>query len=129
VACEGHIDPAKKGIREMRVSHTGPALSAAFDDPNLISCAGLVPVLALAGRCGFGELVATTLKLKARGGVNAYLKVPCLVAEMVAGADSIDDLDLLRHGGMTRLFAGVRAPSTLGTFLRALTHGTQTVIA
>ena len=37
---------------------------------------------------------------------------------MVAGADSIDDMDLLRHGGMGRLFTGVRAPSTLGTFLR-----------
>jgi hypothetical protein len=42
---------------------------------------------------------------------------------MLAGADSIDDLDLLRHGGMPRLFAGVRAPSTLGTLLRSLTPG------
>jgi hypothetical protein len=42
---------------------------------------------------------------------------------MLAGADSIDDLDLLRHGGMGRLFGGVRAPSTLGTFLRTFTHG------
>jgi hypothetical protein len=42
---------------------------------------------------------------------------------MLAGADSIDDLDLLRHGGMPRLFSGVRAPSTLGTFLRSFTHG------
>ncbi len=42
---------------------------------------------------------------------------------MLAGADSIDDLDLLRHGGMGRLFGGVRAPSTLGTYLRSFTHG------
>ncbi|MGK2881519.1 MAG: transposase [Mycobacterium sp.] len=42
---------------------------------------------------------------------------------MLAGADSIDDLDVLRHGGMPRLFSGVRAPSTLGTFLRSFTHG------
>src|SRR5262245_5631096 len=42
---------------------------------------------------------------------------------MVAGADSIDDMDLLRHGGMGRLFVGVRAPSTLGTFLRAFRFG------
>src|SRR5215211_6637281 len=40
-----------------------------------------------------------------------------------AGADSIEDMDLLRHGGMGRLFAGIRAPSTLGTFLRAFTFG------
>src|SRR5262249_60207776 len=42
---------------------------------------------------------------------------------MVAGADSIDDMDLLRHGAMRRLCAGVRAPSTLGTFLRAFRFG------
>jgi hypothetical protein len=55
--------------------------------------------------------------------VNARLKVPALVAGMVAGGDSIDDMDLLRHGGMGRLFTGVRAPSTLGTFLRTFTLG------
>jgi len=49
--------------------------------------------------------------------------VPGLVAGMVAGADSIDDMDLLRHGAMRKLFTGVRAPSTLGTFLRAFTFG------
>ena len=32
-------------------------------------------------------------------------------------------MDVLRHGGMGRLFAGVRAPSTLGTFLRTFTFG------
>jgi hypothetical protein len=42
---------------------------------------------------------------------------------MLAGADSIDDLDVLRHGGMGELFDGVRAPSTLGSFLRALSWG------
>ena len=42
---------------------------------------------------------------------------------MVAGADSIDDMDLLRHGGMGRVFTEVRAPSTLGTFLRLFTFG------
>jgi hypothetical protein len=42
---------------------------------------------------------------------------------MIGGADSIDDLDLLRHGAMPALFGGVRAPSTLGSFLRAFTWG------
>ena len=55
--------------------------------------------------------------------MNAVLKIPALVAGMVAGADSIDDMDLLRHGGMDRLFGGVRAPSTLGTFLPTFTFG------
>jgi len=72
---------------------------------------------------GDTDLVAHTMTLKAVGGVNTHLKVPALVAGMVAGADSIDDMDLLRHGGMARLFTGVRAPSTLGTFLRSFTFG------
>ncbi len=94
-----------------------------FDDPNLVSCAGLAPVLALAQRCGLSQLVADKLTLPAKGGVNAHLKIPGLVGGMIAGADSIDDMDLLRHGGTGRLFGGVRAPSTLGTFLRTFTFG------
>ena len=107
----------------MRVSHTLGNVSAVFDDPNLVSCAGLAPVVALAQRCGLTDLVADKLTLPAKGGVNAHLKVSALVAGMVAGADSIDDMDVLRHGGMSRLFGGVRAPSTLGTFLRTFSFG------
>jgi hypothetical protein len=94
-----------------------------FDDPNLVSCAGLAPVLTLAARAGLHELVAQRLTLAGPGTANGALKVTALVAGMVAGADCIDDMDLLRHGGMDRLFAGVRAPSTLGTFLRTFTFG------
>jgi len=107
----------------MQVSHAVGQVSAVFDDPNLVSCAGLAPVLALAERCGLSGLVGDKLTLTASGGANAHLKVPALVAGMVAGADCIDDMDLLRHGGMDRLFTGVRAPSTLGTFLRTFTFG------
>ena len=82
-----------------------------------------MPVLLLARRCGLSALVARLVTLGSPGGVNAHLKVPALVAGMVAGADSIDDMALLRHGGMRRVFAGVRAPSTLGTFLRSFTFG------
>ena len=104
----------------MQASHARSAVSASFDDPNLVSCAGLVPVLALAQSCGLDELVADRVSVPAP---NAHLKVSSLVAGMVAGADSIDDMDLLRHGAMLRLFGGVRAPSTLGTFLRSFTFG------
>ena len=104
----------------MRVCHE---VTAVFDDPNLVSCAGLAPVLQLAERAGLPSLVATHVKIDKPGGVNAPLKIGSLVAGMVAGADSIEDLDLLRHGAMKRLFAGVRAPSTLGTFLRSFTFG------
>ncbi|RFU18759.1 IS1380 family transposase [Geodermatophilus marinus] len=107
----------------MRLSHGSSASSASFDDPNLVSVGGLAPVAALAQSCRLADLVADKLTLKATGGVNAQVKVPALVAGMVAGADSIADMDLLRHGGMDRLFAGIRAPSTLGTFLRSFTFG------
>ena len=104
----------------MRVSHS---VSPVFDDPNLVSCGGLVPALGLAARCGLGDLVKAKVSTAGAGGANPDLKVSGLVAGMVAGADSIDDMDLLRHGGMGRLFSGVRAPSTLGTFLRRFTFG------
>jgi hypothetical protein len=90
----------------MRVCHD---FTVAFDDPNLVSCAGLAPVLRLAERAGFHDLVAEHVRILKPGGVNAHLKVPGLVAGMVAGADSIDDMTLLRHGGMDRIFGGVRA--------------------
>jgi hypothetical protein len=42
---------------------------------------------------------------------------------MAAGADSIHDLDLVRAGGVKKLFGGVYAAATLGIFLREFTHG------
>ena len=104
----------------MQLSHV---VEAVFDDPNLVSCAGLAPALELARRAGLHGLVGAHVRIDSPGGVNADLKVTSLVAGMLAGADSIDDMDLLRHGGMDRLFEGVRAPSTLGTFLRSFTFG------
>ena len=56
-------------------------------------------------------------------GANAGLKVASLVAGMVGGADSVDDMALLRHGGMGRVGELGYAPSTLGSFLRAFTFG------
>src|SRR5512133_2269703 len=94
-----------------------------FDDPNLVSRAGLVPVMALAQRVGLADLVDEHVRIGHRCGVNAQVKVPGIVAGMIGGADSIDDLDLLRHGAMPVLFGGIRAPSTLGSFLRAFTWG------
>jgi hypothetical protein len=96
---------------------------ASFDDPNLVSHAGLVPVMALAQRAGLGDLVAEHVRPGGECGVNADLKVSCLVAGMAAGADSIDDMDLLRHGAMSVLFGGIRAPSTLGSHLRSYAWG------
>jgi Transposase DDE domain group 1 len=107
----------------VRLLHSLARTHASFDDPNLVSHAGLVPVMALAQRAGLADLVAEHVRPGAECGVNAELKVPCLVAGMAAGADSIDDMNLLRHGAMTSLFGGVRAPSTLGSHLRCYTWG------
>ncbi|WP_310961739.1 IS1380 family transposase [Nocardioides terrisoli] len=100
----------------MKPSHT---IRPVFDDPNLVSAAGLVPALRLAESAGLYDLLDELSVSSA----NAAAKSAAVIGGMLAGADSIDDLDLLRHGGMSRLFAGVRAPSTLGTFLRCFTHG------
>lgn len=107
----------------MKLSHTSRATSAVFDDPNLVSAGGLVPVLALADSAGLRELAQDHLTVPTDKGANAGLKVASLVGGMVAGADSIDDMALLRHGGMGRIFAKAYAPSTLGSFLRAFTFG------
>ena len=101
----------------MKASHT---IRPVFDDPNLVSDAGLVPTLRLAESAGLYDLLDERLRVDSP---NATAKTTSVIGGMLAGADSIDDLDLLRHGGMPRLFAGIRAPSTLGTFLRSFTHG------
>ena len=107
----------------MQLCHTSAATSAVFDDPNLVSAAGLVPVLALARTAGLPELADKHLRVPTDKGANAGLKVTSLVAGMVAGADSIDDMALLRHGGMGRVFKNAYAPSTLGSFLRSFSFG------
>lgn len=107
----------------MRLLHSLAKTRASFDDPNLVSHCGLVPVMGLAQRAGLGSLVAGHVRPGGACGVNAAVKVPCLVAGMAAGADSIDDMGLLRHGAMSALFGGIRAPSTLGSHLRSYTWG------
>jgi len=98
-------------------------MSVRFDDPNLVSHAGLVPVMRLAETAGMPGLADDLVTLGTTAGSNAGAKVASIVAGMVAGADSIDDLDVVRHGALPRLFTGIRAPSTLGTFLRDFTIG------
>ena len=80
-------------------------------------------MVALAKRAGLAKLVAELVTPSSECGVNAHLDVGCLVAGIAAGADSMDDMGLLRHGAMGALFGGVRAPSTLGSHLRSYTWG------
>jgi len=107
----------------VQLSHGLKATSAVFDEPNLVSAVGLVPVLALAEAAGLGVLAQQQLRVPTDKGAHAGWKVASLVGGMVAGADSIDDMGLLRHGGMGRLFTRAYAPSTLGSFLRAFAFG------
>jgi hypothetical protein len=110
----------------MQSLHAPAAVDVAFDDPNLVADAGLVPVLALAEQIGLPGVVTELVRIEDAenaAGANAAAKVMSLLAGMVAGADSIEDVDRLRRAGTGLLFDQVRAPSTLGTFLRAFTHG------
>src|SRR4051794_25859828 len=107
----------------MRLSHTAPVAAASFDEPNMVSAAGLVPVMRLAADAGLGQLAGGLLTVPTDKGANAGGKVSALVCGMVAGADSIDDMALLRHGAMSKLFDRTYAPSTLGSFLREFRFG------
>ncbi|GAB89863.1 putative transposase [Gordonia rhizosphera NBRC 16068] len=107
----------------MRLSHSHPVRSASCDDPNLLGAAGLVPVMSLAEQCGISELAHEHLAVPTERGSNPDRKVFSLVAGMVAGADSIDDMAVLRHGAMGRVFDHPYAPSTLGSFLREFSFG------
>ena len=111
----------------MRVSHRFTAGSARFDEDNLVSHAGLVPLLGLAEQTRLSEIIAEKVSIKTSriksGAANPAPKLLGVIAGMCAGADSIDDLDMLRAGAMPILFDGVYAPSTLGTLLREFSFG------
>ena len=96
----------------MRVCHT---IEPVFDDPNLIAFGGLPAVMTLSEQAGLHDLVDDHVTVPGTTGANASAKVSAIIAGMVAGADSISDLDVLRHGGMGRVFTGLRAATTLGT--------------
>jgi len=106
----------------VRLSHSPGKTRAVFDDPNLLPHAGLAPLMALADRAGLPDLLAG-VRPGGPCGVNAAAKVACLIGGMAAGADSIDDMDLLRDGAMETLLSGGRAPSTLGSHLRSYAWG------
>lgn len=110
----------------MLLNHTAAGLVHSFDEPNLIALAGLAPVVRLAQSAGLKQLADQWITVANTGGdkgANPGAKIMSLVAGMAAGADSVDDMDLLRHGGMQDLFDQVYAPSTLGSYLRAFMHG------
>src|SRR5690348_8827401 len=119
--------PGSRKALSVRVSHRFTAGSARFDEDNLVSHAGLVPLLELAEQTRLPQIIAskvsiTTARIRS-GAANPVPKLVGVIAGMCAGADSIDDLDMLRAGGMPILFDDVYAPSTLGVLLREFSFG------
>ena len=110
----------------MRSSHRWSLDAARFDEQSLVSCAGLVPVWSLAEQTGLGPLLGRVRFRASKvrsGAVNPAGKLACVIAGMTVGADCIDELDVIRCGGMTTLFDGVYAATTLGILLREFTFG------
>jgi len=111
----------------VQVSHNFTASSAVFDDDHLVSCAGLVPVMTLATQTGLLQLLTDKVHIAQprikSGSANPAPKLSTVIAGMCAGADCIDDVDIVRAGGMKTLFDGVYAPSTIGVLLREFTFG------
>ena len=111
----------------MRLSRDWGYGAAVFDDENLVSCAGLVPVLELAEQTGLSDLLDTHVVFRSErirsGAAKPTPKLTSIVAGMLAGADCIDDLDVIRAGGMGKLFGGVYASATMGILLREFTFG------
>ena len=100
-------------------------IQIAFDDHHLVANAGLILPSTLAWHLGLPQLVDRHLDLgRAPGGANTGDKIMTLVASALAGGDCIDDADVLRAGRTARVLGCVvKAPSTLGTFLRSFRWG------
>ena len=100
-------------------------IQIAFDDHRLVANAGLILPATLGRHLGLPQLVDRHLDLgRAPGRANTGDKVMTLVASALAGGDCIDDADVLRTGGTAgAIGCVVKAPSTLGTFLRSFRWG------
>jgi hypothetical protein len=89
----------------VQLSHAWSQAAPMFDDANLVSFAGLVPVLGLAERAGLSQLITERVRIDPAatrvrsGGVNPARKLTSIIAGMASGADSIDDLDAVRPAG------------------------------
>ena len=120
----------------MKLPHAWSKATPLFDDEQSGVVRGAGPgdgvgragrALGAGRRAGHGGLAVAPRVASA--GVNPAGKLTSIIAGMAAGADSIDDLQVIRSGGMKRLFGEVYAPATLGQFLREFTHGHASQLA
>ncbi len=102
----------------MRANHDLSRVTTSFDESNLVPNAGLLPAAALAQRLDLDGLVDRRLHL-AEHGANSGAKALTVIGSMLAKGDSINDTAVLRAGAASALFDDTRAPSTLGSWLRA----------
>jgi hypothetical protein len=117
--------PVQEGTFVVAASHNLDRLQVTFDDPNLVANAGLLLPGTLARKLGVSDIVDERVDLSGRvGGANCGIKAMTVISALLAGAEWIDDTDVLRAGG-SEIACGheVRAPSTIGTWLRAFTWG------
>jgi len=110
----------------MRSSHNLARIGTTFDEDNLVPNAGLLAPASLAQKLGVAELVDEHVQLPADavGRASCGTKAMTVIGAMLAGADSIDDVDVLRAGAAPELFDQIRAPSTIGTWLRGFIWAT-----
>src|SRR4051812_49776709 len=104
----------------MQLSHIRPVVSASFDEPNLVSAAGLVPLMALAGRARLRDLADERLSVPTDKGAHAGLKVCSLVAGVGAGAGRTRDKGPPRPRGTGQGLHPPPPPPPLGAVLRSL---------
>jgi hypothetical protein len=108
-------------------SHAWRGDGAVFDEGNFVSHVGLVPLLELAEQAGLSQLLDEHVRFTSErvksGAAHSTEKLTAVIAGMATGADSIDDLDVIRSGGMKKVFGGVYASATLGILLREFTYG------
>ena len=104
----------------MQVSRSLDRVRADFDDERLVANAGLIAPASLAERLGLKDLLDESIDLgDVVGHANPGAKAMTVIHAVLAGADSIDDCDVLRSGASAAVLGHrVAAPSTLGTFLR-----------
>jgi hypothetical protein len=116
-------EPRKEGISQVKSSHSPKIASITFDDPNLTGHLGLGPVMELAHATRLPELIDQCISIPTDKGANPGIKTLTLIAGMATGADTINDIDVLRTGATSELIGPIRAASTVGHFLRQATHG------
>ena len=114
----------RKGTFRVKACQSLAAVRVTFDDDRAVANAGLVLTATTAQHLGLLRAAQDMIRLDGPGAANAGIKAMTVIEAMVAGADCIDDVDVLRAGSTAAVLGHrVAAPSTIGTFLRSFTFG------